>query len=121
MHPRCPEWLFPVVGGALPHVSQPLGTGCHALSELGGEALEASLRHAQRLESLKGERHIEPGTVGVILPVNPGGHPRREATQQRAAIDWVVDTQQEVCAEVWNGTIPQDDALNVVQFQRGSG
>src|SRR6266851_2752894 len=121
MHLRRPEWLFPVVGSALSHVSQSLGTRCHALSELGREALDASLGHAQRIESLKGECHIEPGTVGVILPVDSRGHPRREATQQRAAVDWVVDTQQEVCPEVWNGMIPQDDALNVVQLQRGDG
>src|SRR5438128_115291 len=120
MHLRRAEGLFPVGGSTLAHVTNALGTRRHTLLKLGGEALQARLRQSQSLQPLKAERDIEPGRVGVVLPVDPRGDPGGQATQQQTGLRRVVDTQQQVGPEVRSGSISQNDALDVVQLELNS-
>ena len=112
-----PERLLPVLGAALPTIPQLRGAGGHALPELGREAVERGLRHPQRLEALVREGRGDPGVAGRI-----GGRSSRidEAVQppdKLAARGTIVDTQQQVGADVGRRALVERPALDVVELQ----
>jgi hypothetical protein len=110
------EGLLPVVGGALTDVTQHCRAGSHAVLELRWEAVQGLLRDSQRLQSLVGEGDRERGLVGCGTLCGGFGK-RLQPADQLASVGPVVDTQQQVPADVWGGAFVQRAGQDVVEVQ----
>ncbi len=117
VHVAGPEGRLPPRGGALSGVSESVRARRHSLSKLPGEALEGVGRDAQRLQSLIGERHADPGVGRGARRVRGRRNHLWQTPDELPSGAPIVDAQYEIRRGVRSRTGPQDSALNVVQLQ----
>ena len=79
------ERLLPVLGAAVPDVSELGGAGGHALAELGGEAVERGPGNPECLEALIRERRGDPRVAGRIGRRSPRVDEAAQPADERAA------------------------------------
>ena len=114
---RDPERLFPVFGGALSDITQHTRARGHALLERQWETVERVLRNTQRLEALESERGADPSLVTGIGRVGSVGERRNEPPQQLATGASVVNSEQDIDANVRRRPGMQGAFLDIVQFK----
>ena len=113
---RRAERRFPVGGGARSDVADLGRARSHALAELGDEAVERHLRHAQALQPVVGERDGRPG-IASLVRVAARVHYRVQAAHELASGGAVVYPQEEVAADVRGRALVERAALDVLELE----
>ena len=99
------KWLLPVLRAALSGVAQVLRARRHALPELGREAVERGLWHAECLQALVCEGDGDPGVLRGIRGRSSGVHDTVESPHQLASGGAFIDAQQQVGADIRRGAL----------------
>jgi hypothetical protein len=111
------ERLLPVLWTALADVAELRRARRHPLPELGREAVERVLWHAERLETAIAQRNGDPRVLRPCRRRPPGVDKRMQPPHQLPAGGAVVDPKQQIPAHVRRRPLVQRATLDIVEFE----